>query len=136
MRKKSPIAVFVALVFIMALTSPALAADAAVPYSFQTKDFTKKTPHGDPRKAIADGLSQPAKPGQPMPTVRPIVPSGKPQAPAQPPRPYVKNPGPSPQDSKKNATFVNKVSTAPGPIPANNKTPITGYDRTARDLGR
>ena len=135
MEKKST-AVFAALVFAMALASPALAADAAAPPSFQHQDFMKKMPQGNPGKSVSDGFSQPAKPGQPMPTVRPIVPSGKPQAPAQPPRPYVKNPGPSPQDSKKNATFVNKVNTAPGPIPANNKTPITGYDRTARDLGR
>jgi|GEM_PF-702350 len=160
MRKKSPIAVFVALAFAMALASAALVADAAGPAS---RDYEKMqqplspSPVNPNVKTWMDAQknpNQPAKPAQPQPmdqigsklppkpptatpqAVRPVAPPAKPPAPAQPPRPSVKSPGPSPQDAKKNATFVNKLNTAPGAKPANNKTPITSYDRTARDLGR
>ena len=160
MRTKSPIAVFVALVFAMAIASAALVADAAGPAS---RDYEKMqqplspSPVNSNVKAWMDAQKspkQPAKPAQPQPmdrigsklppqppaanpqAVRPVAPSAKPPVPAQLPRPYVKSPGPSPQDAKKNATFVNNVNTAPGAKPANNRTPITSYDKTARDLGR
>lgn len=135
MEKKST-AVFAALVFAMALASPALAADAAAPPSFQHQDFMKKMPQGNPGKSVSDGFSQPAKPGQPMPAVRPIVPPGQTQTPAQPPRPIVKTPGPAPQDPKKNATFVNKVNTAPATPTATQKATGAGYNQTQQVLGR
>ena len=159
MREKSPIAVFAALVFALALASEVLVADAAGPAS---RDYDKMkqpvapAPVNPNAKAFMNDQkspNQPAKPAQPQPVDRiesklpprppaanpqavgPVAPSAKPPAPAQPPRPYVKSPGPQPQDPKKDATFVNKVSTAPGPTPAA-KRPETGYNATLKDLGR
>lgn len=143
-KKKSPIAVFVALVFAMALASPALAADPRQPANPDMKAWmdSQKKPN-QPAKPIQPqpvdriGSKQPPKPPAATPqAVRPVAPSAKPPEPAQPARPSVKSPGPPPQDAKKNATFVNKVNTAPGSTPANNKMPVTSYDRTAKDLGR
>ena len=144
MRKKSPIAVFAALVFAMALVSPALAADTRQPANPNMKAWmdSQKTPNQpatpmQPQPVNQIGSKLPPKPPTATPqAVKPVAPSGKPPAPAQPPRAYVKSPGPAPEDAKKNATFVNKVNTAPGAKPSNNKTPITSYDKTARDLGR
>lgn len=133
MRKKSPIAVFIALVFALALASPALVADAAGPAS---RDYDKMkqpvapAPINPNVKAFVNDQKNP----NPQ-AVKPVAPSAKPPAPAQPPRTSVNSPGPSPRDAKKNATFVNKVNTAPGATPAVHKKPITSYDRTARDLG-
>ena len=144
MRKKSPIAVFAALVFAMALASPARAADPRQPANPNMKAWmdSQKKPN-QPAKPIHPqpvdriGSKLPPKPPAATPqAVRPVAPSAKPPVPAQPPRPNVKSPGLPPQDAKKNATFVNKVNTSPGAKPANNQTPVTSYDRTAKDLGR
>lgn len=143
----------------MTLVSPALVADAAGPAS---KDYEKmkqpppQSPANPNLKAWMDAQknpNQPAKPAQPQPmdqigsklppkppaatpqAVKPVAPSGQPPAPAQPPRPYVKSPGPSPQDPKMNATFVNKVKTAPGTTPAA-KRPETGYNTVKELHGR
>ncbi len=140
MKEKSPIAVIVALIFTLALASAALVADAAGPAS---RDYDKMqkpvapAPINPNVKAWVDNQkspNQPAKPAQPQ-AVKPAAPSGQPSAPAQPPRPYVKSPGPQPQDPKKNATFVNKVNTAPSTTPAS-KRPETGYSATKELLGR
>lgn len=144
MRKKSPIAVFAALVFAMALASPALAADPRQPANPSMKTWmdSQKTPNQpakpiQPQPANRIGSNLPPKPPTATPqAVKPIAPSAKPPAPAQPPRTSVKSPDPSPRDAKKNATFVNKANTAPKAKSPNNKTPITSYDKTARDLGR
>lgn len=144
MREKSSIAVFVALVFAMALISPALAAEPRQPASPNMKAWmdSQKNPNqhakpAQPQPVDRIGSKLPPKPPASTPqAVKPVAPSGKPPAPAQVSSPSVKNPGPSPQDAKKNATFVNKVNTAPVATPAINKKPITSYDRTARDLGR
>jgi len=147
MRKKNPVAVFFALVFAMSLCIPALVADAAGPGS---KDYEKRvqpppqSPLNPNAKAWMDGQKNPNQPAKPQPATpqaaSPAAPAAKPPAAAQPPRPNVKSPGPSPQDPKKNATFVNKVNTAPGPTPAGGKTPPagrgdTGYRATLKDLG-
>lgn len=134
MREKSPIAVFVALIFALALASPALVADAAGPAS-RDYDKMKQPVAPAPINPNVKAFMNDQKNQNPQ-AVRPVAPSAKPPAPAQPPRTSVNSPGPSPQDAKKNATFVNKVNTSPGAKPSNNKTPITSYDKTARDLGR
>lgn len=159
MSKKSPIAVLVALVFAVALASPALVADAAGPAS---KDYEKKmqpppqSPANPNLKAWMDAQkkpNQPAKPVQPQPAdqigskqlpkppaappqaVKPVATPGKPPAPQQVTGQNAQRPGTPPQHAQKNATFVNKVNTAPGTA-SSAKRPETGYKATKDHLGR
>lgn len=159
MSKNSPIAVFVALGFALALAASALVADAAGPAS---KDYEKKmqpppqSPANPNLKAWMDAQkkpNQPAKPAQAQPldqigskqpprppaappqAVKPAAPPSNPPAPRQIPRQNAQRPGIPPQDPKKNATYVGKVNTAPG-SPSSAKRPEAGYNATKDLLGR
>lgn len=139
MRKKSPFAVLVALVFAMALASSALVAGAAGPAS---KDYEKKmqpppqSPANPDVKARMDGRNNPGQPPASAPqTVKPVSPPSRPPAPAQVTGQNAKQPATSAQDPKKSATFVNKVNTAPGTT-SSAKKPEAGYNATKELLGR
>jgi|ADurb_Gly_03_Slu_FD_contig_31_324881_length_1084_multi_5_in_0_out_0_3 hypothetical protein len=154
--KKSPITVFVTLVFAVALACPAFVADAAGPAS---KDYEKKmqpppqSPVNPNAKAFLGAQTNPNQPAKPAPsqpidqigsklsskpaaappqTVKPVIPPAKPPAPS----PQVKNPATSREDAKKNAAFVGKVNTAPGTATPASKATAAGYNETSKVLGR